>query len=80
MAKLDWAKLLQDRIENSSDPMAEINRQLRQLGFFDPLVDALDDKLVQDLYNEVRLIMADGEEAIAKAELKIHIDNGGILQ
>jgi len=80
MAVLDWEKLLQDRIENGADPITEYNKLLRQWGFFDPLVDALDDKLVQDLYNEVQLIMADGEEAIAEAELKIYIDDGGILQ
>ena len=43
-------------------------------------MDSLDEDLVRDLFNEIQLIMADGEEAIAKAELKIYVDNGGILQ
>jgi len=80
MAVLDWATLLQDHIENSADPITECNSWLRSHGFVDPLVDALDDDLVRDLANEVQLIMANGEEAIAKAELKIYVDNGGILQ
>jgi len=80
MAVLDRAKLLQDRIENSADPITECNNWLRQNGFIDPLIDALDNKLVRDFYNEVKLFIADGEEAIAKAELKIYLDNDNILQ
>lgn len=80
MAKLDWSKVLQDHIENSVNSMAECNTWLRQHGFIDPLFDTLDDKLAQDLFNEVKLVMADGEEAIAEAELKIYIDNGNVLQ
>lgn len=76
MAILDWARLLQDHIENGADPITEYNKVLRQWGFFDPLVDALDDKLVQDLMNEVKLIMADSEEDVAEVELKIYLDAG----
>jgi len=80
MAVLDWAKLLQDHIENSDDPIRECNNWLRQHGVVDPAMDSLDDDLVRDFANEVQLIMADDEESIALAELKIYIDNGGILQ
>lgn len=80
MAVLDWAKLLQDHIENCADPITECNNWLRSHGMVDPAMDSLDADLVRDLFNEIQLIMADGEEAIAEAELKIHVDNGGILQ
>lgn len=80
MAVLDWARLLQYHIENGADPITECNNWLRSHGLVDPLIDNLDDDLVRDFANEVQLIMADGEEAIAEAELKIYLDNGNMLQ
>lgn len=79
MAILDWAKLLQDRIENGADPLSEYNNWLRSHGFVDPLIDALNDKSLRDFANEIQLIIADDKKTIAIAELKIYIDTGNVL-